>query len=313
MVHPRENTHKQRRGSFISYFYLCHMLRRYLIFLFSLPLSLTLIANAQSDTLNREDGNGWKQGFWIVRAEMLDANPCPAEQKVEEGRYRDNRKVGTWKYFYCSGRVKSEMTYRDDKSAFCKNYYENGILMEEGVWKNGDWTGKYKYYYESGKPFYDFNFDESGKRTGLQKYFHENGNTMIEGEWTEGKESGVIKEYNASGALISEKTFNDGKLDEASVKNYTPVEKPQIKIAEKEPEKKIAPEPDKPLGLLPDGFNRTYLKGTRLVEREGEFRNQQLIEGKIYKYENGQLKKILIIKNGKTVKEEIAPGADTDK
>lgn len=283
-----------------------------------LPLLLFISgewASAQSDTINREDANGWKQGFWLVSAEMLESSSCSAGQKVEEGRYRDNRKVGTWKYYYCSGRIKSEMTYREDKSAYCKNYYENGILMEEGVWKNGDWVGKYKYYYESGKPFYDFLFDEAGKRTGLQKYYHENGNTMIEGEWTEGKESGVIKEYNANGALIAEKTFNEGKLDETSVKTYTPIEKSPVKVKEQEPQKELVKEPEvaKPLGLLPDGFNRTYIKGTKLVEREGQFLKQQLIDGKIYKYDQGVLKKIQIIKNGKVMKEETPEAAGTDK
>lgn len=282
--------------------------------LLCLILGHSFVGFSQSDTLNREDNNGWKQGYWRVSAEMLESSPCPAGQKVEEGRYRDNRKVGTWKYFYCSGRVKSEMTYQDDKSAYCRNFYENGIIMEEGIWKNGDWTGKYKYYYESGKPFYDFSFDENGKRTGYQKYFHENGNTMIEGQWTEGKESGVIKEYNANGALISEKTFNEGKLDEASVKTYVPVQKSEpTSTMVKEPEKPVLPEPEKAPGLLPDGYNKTYIKGTKLVEREGHFLKQKLIDGKVFKYENGTLKKILIVKNGKTVKEELPPPMDSDQ
>jgi antitoxin component YwqK of YwqJK toxin-antitoxin module len=280
---------------------------KYPIFLIAFWLLLPGFLFAQTDTLNREDENGWKQGYWIIKAEMLEGNLCPAGQKVEEGRFLNNRKIGTWKYYFCSGRVKSEMTYREDKSAYCKNYYENGILQEEGVWKNGDWVGKYKYFYESGKPFYDFQFDENGKREGLQKYFHENGNTMIEGEWSDGKESGVIKEFNAYGQLVSEKTFNEGKLDETSVKSYKPSE-PVAK--EKEPEQKeikkaVEPIPDKPLGLLPDGFNRTYIKGTKLVEKEGEFRNQQLIDGKIYKYDDGELKKIIIYKNGRVLREEL--------
>ncbi|MEY4109757.1 MAG: hypothetical protein RLZZ46_111 [Bacteroidota bacterium] len=278
------------------------MYRNYLFVALILGFLIPDFSFAQPDTLNREDDKGFKQGYWIFTSEMLEASSCQAGKKVEEGYYKDGRRIGLWRFYHCSGRIKSEMTHREDKSVYCKNYYENGVIMEEGIWKNGDWVGKYRYFYESGRPFYDFNFDDSGKRTGYQKYYHENGNTMIDGQWADGKEAGTIREYNSSGALISEKTFAEGKLDEASVKTYKPETK--VEIIEEKPVKDPEIKQEKSIGLIPDGFNRTYIKGTKLIEKEGEFRNQQLIDGKLYQYENGELKKIHIFSGGKKVREE---------
>lgn len=255
-----------------------------------------------ADTLNVTDGSGKRQGWWVINNENGQLDECPPETKFEEGRYRDGQKQGLWKSYNCAGRVKTEMTYVNDrKNGYAKVYYSNGGIMEEGIWQGNKWVGKYKFYHENGQVYYDFNYNEEGKREGVQRYFHDNGKIMVEGTWRDSKEAGTIKEYNRDGKLITESTYNDGRIDEASVKTYKPeAEKPKPEPKKEEPAVEVKKEePAKPVdvGMLSDGFHKTFDKKGH-VAKEGEFKNGVLMEGKVYIYEGDKLVKTNIIKGG---------------
>ncbi len=258
------------------------------------------IAIAQSDTLNITDAQGWKQGRWIELSDGEDALGCTAGTKIEEGIYKDNRKVGVWRSFWCTGKIKYELVYNADRSVSSKDYYPDGKLKEEGTWNSIGWIGSYKTYHPNGKLYFEWEYDQSGKRTGRQRYYYDNGNLMFDGEWNGGKEAGVIKEYYENGALRSEKTFNDGKLDTNNVKNYAPKE---IKVEEKiEPKKEEPKAPVNPeLGVIKDGYNKTFNKEGK-IDREGEFKNAKLIDGKQYYYKDGKLEKTAIVRDGKVIR-----------
>jgi antitoxin component YwqK of YwqJK toxin-antitoxin module len=258
------------------------------------------IAIAQSDTLNNTDAQGWKQGRWIELSDGEDALGCTAGTKIEEGIYKDNRKVGVWRSFWCTGKIKYELVYNADRSVSSKDYYPDGKLKEEGTWNSIGWIGSYKTYHPNGKLYFEWEYDQSGKRTGRQRYYYDNGNLMFDGEWNGGKEAGVIKEYYENGALRSEKSFNDGKLDTTNVKNYAPKE---IKVEEKiEPKKEEPKAPVNPeLGVIKDGYNKTFNKDGK-IDREGEFKNAKLIDGKRYYYKDGKLEKTAIVRDGKVIR-----------
>ncbi len=169
----------------------------------------------QGKPVNATDGSNLKQGAWV---KFIAGDKTKVS---EEGIYKDGKKEGIWKEYYKNGNLKSEITFTNNKpDGYAKLYYENGKLSEEGNWKGTKWIGNYKYYHENGKPKYEFVFTNDGKRSGKQKYYHENGKIAIEGDWKDGKEAGLIKEYYPDGSIKSEKNFADGKLDEATVKNY---------------------------------------------------------------------------------------------
>lgn len=250
----------------------------------------------QKDSINKVDANNLKQGYWVIN----DDNG----KKVEEGKYLNNSKVGIWKGYYTDGAIKQEITFVENKpDGYAKFYYPTGIISEEGIWKGNKWVGEYKYNYPNGKPSYEWKYSEQGKRTGVQKYYHENGKIMIEGEWNEGKESGPIKEYDENGKLVAEKTFNNGQLDEASVKVFTPSNNTnQVQ----ENNNVIINENKTPVntsvGLFNgNGYNVTYTKD-RKKEREGDWKDGRLIDGKRYYYdETGKLTKTSVYKNGNIV------------
>lgn len=260
-------------------------------------------AFAQSDSLNKTDAQGWKQGRWVELSDGEDALGCNAGTKLEEGIYKDNRKVGVWRSYWCSGKIKYELVYNADRSVSSKDYYQDGKLKEEGTWNSTGWIGPYKTYHPNGKLYYEHEYDKDGKRTGKQRYYYDNGNVMFEGDWSGGKEAGVIKEYYENGALKSEKTFNDGKLDTNNIKIYAPKEvkvvEPKVEVKKEEVKPPVNPE----LGVIKDGYNKTFNREGK-IDREGEFKNAKLVDGKQYFYKDGKLEKTAIVREGKVIRYE---------
>lgn len=254
----------------------------------------------ENDTINRLDANNKKQGEWIY---FFKDDPSKIEKT---GIFKNNRKTGIWKTYYLNGNLKSEITYKNNRpDGHAKIYYENGKLSEEGIWKGTKWVGKYDFYHENGKKAYEWNFSESGKRSGEQKYFYEDGKLRIKGDWVDGKENGVITEYYNDGNVKSEKHFASGQFNATSSKFYA--------------EKKVSVEdiPDDTNATVSkehieknngqntyqafngNGYHKLY-NAYKKIDREGEFRNGRLIEGKRHYYNTeGELIKTVVYKNGR--------------
>lgn len=270
------------------------MFFKYIIFW--LCFYVTFNAWSQKDTINQTDTDGKPHGYWIIYENNI---------KLEEGYFEHGIKIGLWKEYYPTGKLKSEITYQAGKpNGYAKLYYENGHISEEGIWEENKWIGDYKYYHLNGNIAYEWKYNESGKRTGIQKYYHENGKLMIEGEWKDGKENGTIKEFDKEGKLIAEKTFNNGQLDTASVKIYKPANN-NSNSQQKQKEVKVIQEvkpQNTEIGIFDgNGFYRTYHKDGK-IDREGEWKNGRLMDGKKYFYdETGKIIKTSIYKNGSVI------------
>jgi|ERR1051326_2234031 antitoxin component YwqK of YwqJK toxin-antitoxin module len=291
---------------------------------FLLLLFICKIAIAQSttsDTLNQVDpATGLKQGYWIVYNSVKKLPAYPADAKVEEGKFTDSKKIGIWKMYYPNGTTKSEITYTENRpKGYAKMYYENGKLQEEGLWENNRWVGAYKSYYDNGQVFYDFKYNNSGKREGTQKYFYENGQKMMEGEMHDGKEAGTWNEYYENGDVRAKKAFNDGNLDAANTEVYAPKaplpEKKEEPVATKEAPKEVDKTKEKVNEAQPVFTGNGYAKlfnMNKQISKEGEFKNFRLMNGKDYIYnKDGILEKISVYKDGRYVGE--APIEDKDK
>ncbi|MDX2173775.1 MAG: hypothetical protein SFY56_11690 [Bacteroidota bacterium] len=174
--------------------------------------------HSQNDTINVTDSLGKKQGYWIVKGKDKP-NTCYApNQIVETGFYKDGRKTGIWKEFYCNGNKKNELNFKDGRpSGSATMYHENGKISETGTWERNRWVGDYKLYYENGQIQYNCLYNESGKRDGKQFYFHKNGKIAIIAYTKEGKEDSCRK-YFDNGKIQGFSYFNNGKCD--SCKSY---------------------------------------------------------------------------------------------
>jgi antitoxin component YwqK of YwqJK toxin-antitoxin module len=263
------------------------------------------------DTINYIDENNLKQGFWKIFGRMKKLPDYQPDQVVEQGDYENSRKQGIWKMFYPNGKTKSEIAYVNSRpNGYYKTYYENGELEEEGEWKNNRNVGKFVRKHPNGEVAQEFEFNESGKRDGEQKYYYEDGSIMIVAQIKEGKEEKVT-EYYPDGSLKAEKVFVDGNLDVANTKVYepkTPI-KP-VETTEKEPVKvvKVNKEEVVNKGTFDgNGQHKLYNKDKQ-ISKDGVFKNYRLIDGKNYKYdENGILISIELIKNGRYIGEAPLP------
>jgi len=290
------------------------------LFILSLILSANSFALLASDTVNKVDNTGNKQGYWIVYNKVKKLPAYADDAKVEEGNYADSKKTGVWKTFFPNGNLKNEITFTNNRpSGYAKMYHENGKLMEEGVWQNNRWVGEFKSYYENGQEFMDFNYTSTGKRQGEQIYYYENGQLMMKGEMKDGKESGTWVGYYENGDKREEKVFNEEGLDtektklfeskkELIVKAETTTTKELPKIADAKTEK--TNEAQKPF----DGNGQAKLYNmNKQISKDGVFKNYRLMDGKdfIYNKDNGALERVAFYKDGKYVGD--APIEMTDK
>jgi len=259
------------------------------------------------DTLNLVDAQGKKQRKWIVRGKHKPGTCYQPEQKVEEGVYTDNRKVGIWIEYYCNSNMKNKLTFVNGRpDGYAIMYNENGKISEEGNWKANRWVGNYKLYYDNGQVQHEFVFSPAGKREGPQKYYYDNGQVAVEGTFVNGKEAGLIKEYHENGDIKAEKNFADGQVDVASIKTY----EPKAPIVKKEDPVENAPKivvkPDEKPNeavaskgpLILNGQHTLYNKNKQIT-KDGEFKENRLMNGKAYIYDdNGILTRVSVYKNG---------------
>ena len=292
-------------------------MKGFLLLIFTCQIALAQSTN--SDTLNQIDpSTGLRQGYWIVKNDIKKLPNYPIEAKVEEGKFADSKKIGIWKMYFPGGTLKSEITYTDNRpKGYAKMYYENGKLQEEGQWENSRWVGDYKSYYENGQVFYDFKYNNSGKREGEQKYFYENGQVMMQGEMHDGKEAGVWNGYYENGDLREKKVFNDGALDADNTEIYAPKQPLPPKkeeVISTEPAKVIDKGAEKVNAAQifnGDGYAKLF-NMNKQISKEGEFKQYRLINGKDYIYDkNGILDRIAVYKEGRYVGE--APIEQKDK
>ncbi|MGE0566305.1 MAG: toxin-antitoxin system YwqK family antitoxin [Bacteroidia bacterium] len=287
-----------------------------IIFCLSVLSSLTTysqsyeIVNNGKDTLNMIDKSGKKQGKWITYGKNKPGTCYQANQKIDEGKYQDNRKQGNWMEYYCNGNLKNQITFLNGRpNGFSVMYYENGNKKEEGMWSINKWVGNYSSYYENGQVQHSFKYNSAGRRDGYQSYYYENGELALEGNFVNGREEGLFKEYYDNGDRKGYKEFNGGNVNTASIETFEP--KKPLYVFEKE--EKLAPAKSETVvkkdeeenikttasvSKILNGKHILYNKNKQ-ISKDGLFKNNRLMEGKAYIYnENGILTRVAIYKNG---------------
>jgi antitoxin component YwqK of YwqJK toxin-antitoxin module len=274
-----------------------------LLVLFAGKAATAQAGTASSDTLNRLDEQGRKQGWWRITAPVDRKPGYDTGAVVEEGCYRNDRRTGTWKGYWPNGRVKSKITYAGGlpQGAYSL-YYENGQIEEQGTWDLDRNTGAFKRWHANGKLAQEFLFDQFGTRNGEQKYYHENGQLAVDVTIKDGREEGSLKRYFSNGELQETAQFTAGDATPGSFRTYQ----------SREPGPNPAPpgeaSPGKTSNLntnsaefRANGWNTLY-DGQHRLAQQGQYRNGQLLHGKVYKYDrNGILRRIQVYSNGRYI------------
>ncbi len=247
-----------------------------LLFLLASPL----LCHGQNDlqkettTINSTDNAGLKQGLWRSKSK---------NNVVEEGNYINGKKDGVWTATYPTGKKKHAITFANGlPKGPATFYYENGQIMEQGIWEVNHWKGSYTFYHTNGKPAYQFNFNDAGKREGVQHYFHENGNLKYAGTWEDGKPDGAVEVFNEQGAKVSERLYNEGEFSK-SIKNTKSQEDTQATFT----------------GT--GEFTLYNLNGN--IDKKGYFKAGKLINGELHIYnQQNELIRVETYTNGIRVK-----------
>lgn len=270
-----------------------------MLFLLSICASLDAQVILRADT-NFLDDSGQRQGYWRITAAMKNDGRYSQETVLEEGYYFDGKRGGVWQVYFPSGKIKSRITYRDDRPfGWTETFYENGNYMEQGNWMGNKWTGPYARYYENGMKQQNFTYSAIGKREGQQLYYFESGILMIDVFMKNGKEDGTKREYNCKGVLARMTQWKDGQIIPGRTENFAPL------TCEAEFQKP-APQPD---SIRPPAPPRKPCSGygvlyhDQMLVKKGVFNSDcKLIDGEERVYnDNGILVQIKLYKGGKYV------------
>ena len=296
------------------------------ITLFIATFLLSIGLYAQSDTLNQIDSEGKKQGYWIIYGKDDPQKGFPAEGKIHEGSYLNDRRNGEWIMYYKDGvnpKTKGNFINNRPNGPF-ESYYLNGNLRSKGTFNKMSYIGEWTSYWENGNLMTKGYYNENRKRHGKEIHYFENAQVELEMKFNNGLHVDTIIAYYPNGdirymaildslgreiekftgpqkirdSLAQEINYRylpigcDGKITEKS--HYSPKNEDTLCFDNKDFD-------TNEVIFKTDGYNKLYTKDKNLLV-EGYFKNGCLWNGKHYVYDkDGLLMNLEIWKEGNYV------------
>lgn len=278
-----------------------------LLFLFvsfvNLGWSLEIEYDQDDKNLNKKDDQGRKQGKWVYYGKDRPESGIPAEGKVEEGKYVDDRKEGIWIKYHNDGvtpKLKGEYENNRPRGAYTK-FHANGKVKEIGTFEKNMYHDSLVRFHENGKKEYEADFNEQGKEQGKVKYYYPNGQLEYVYVANNGNPTGTAYRYWPNGDVKEVTTFNaDGSVGTSTQKE--PIN-PMETVKDPGQSNKTAPAlkgtPDtQGVKWQPNGYNKVYNEDKEIWQ-DGIFKNGKLWDGKVYVYDrDGILLKVEVFKQG---------------
>ena len=123
----------------------------------------SLLSNAQDDITNCNPPA--KNGYWVYLGKDRPTLGYPAEGKVEEGNYVNNRKEGVWIKYHDDGitpRLKGEYKNNRPNGKYSK-FFRDGTVSETGTFRNQHYVDTVLRYWESGQKRFCGIYDQKGE------------------------------------------------------------------------------------------------------------------------------------------------------
>jgi antitoxin component YwqK of YwqJK toxin-antitoxin module len=256
----------------------------------------------QPGDINKKDTEGRKQGRWIYFGKDRPQEGYPADGKIEEGDYKDDRKEGKWIKYHNDGetpKLVGEYVNNRPQGPYVK-YFANGKVKEQGTFVRNLYQDSLKRFHENGKVEYQAKYNESGKEQGSVKYFYPNGQVEFEYTANDGKPSGKAVRYYENGDVKEIIFYNaEGSVEKSEQKEMV---NPAVKVVDPGISKETAPKVSAPktkgAKFQPNGYNKIYNNNDEIWQ-DGNFKNGLLWDGKVYEYDrDGILLKVKVYKNG---------------
>ena len=246
--------------------------------------------------------DGKKQGKWVYLGKDRPAEGIPAEGKVEEGTYVDDRKEGEWVKYHSDGKTpKLKGNYENNRpSGPYVKYWPDGTVREQGNFVRNKYEGSLKRWHSNGVLEYEANHNSEGKEQGTVKFYYANGQEEFVYEAQNGLPSGKATRYFENGDIKEIIYYSaDGKIEKSEQKEMV-----SAPVSSVDPDKsteaapKISVPRTKGTPFKANGYNKVYNDNDE-ISQDGEFRNGRLWEGKVYVYDSdGILLKVKVFKKG---------------
>lgn len=126
-----------------------------------------------------------------------------------EGRIRDGKPDGMWRYYYESGNLWATVTYDEGEitgKAMLYHDEEEGKMKAQAEFEDGVMEGEYREFYSNGERKATIEFKD-GKMDGAAEYYYDSGRIKIEGEYKEGAKTGKWKHYTETGDLMDREKY----------------------------------------------------------------------------------------------------------
>jgi antitoxin component YwqK of YwqJK toxin-antitoxin module len=260
--------------------------------------------NDQDGKINQKDANGLKQGRWVYFGKDLPAEGIPAEGKVEEGPYKDDRKEGIWIKYHNDGvtpRLKGEYSFGRPKGKYTR-IYSNGVIKEIGTFDKNQYKDSLTRNYENGVPEYKGFYNGSGKEQGTIKHFHPNGKVAFVYDASNGVPTGKATRYHENGDIKEVIYYSPtGEVEKSEQKEMVnpPVKSEDPKLKDSKAAPKLNDAKVLSGKFNPNAYNKVY-NSEGEISQDGDFKDGKLWDGKVYVYDkDGILLKVQIFKNGK--------------
>lgn len=179
-----------------------------------LLLFFSIISLNGQDTINRTDANGKKQGFW--RKTGKDG------KKIYEGRFRNDKPVGEFNYFYPDGKVQAvtKMIPNSDR-AETVTYFNNGKKNAEGHYLHQKRDSTWRFFSEVDGVLISEEFYKDGKKEGIAKNYYPEGGISETTTWKNGIKEGPWSSFMPDGKTKLSLNYKNNEKD-GPVKCYFP-------------------------------------------------------------------------------------------
>jgi len=275
-----------------------------LICLFSFGTALANTTGDQDDNINKKDEQGRKQGKWIIYGKDRPESGIPANGKIEEGKYVDDRKEGIWIKYHDDGvtpKLKGEYENNRPKGQYTK-YWPNGKVREIGTFEKNIQLDSLVRIYENGVREYEANYNALGKEQGKVKFYHPNGQEELVYTANNGVPTGTATRYWPNGDVKEIITYDtDGKvvntINKEMVSPAETVKDPNLNPGVTAPKVPASPKTGgNPWN--PNGYNKVFNEDGEIWQ-DGKFKDGRLWDGKVYDYDrDGILLKVRVFKGG---------------
>ena len=182
---------------------------------FIIIAALWLAFPAMAQEYNQTDSKGRRQGLW--------ADFYANGQKRYEGRFKNDKCQGTFRYYDEQGNLKATNEFdKTGEKALNKTFAPNGRLIATGYYLSQKKDGEWKYFDKETGQLLLAEDNKDGQVHGWSRIYNpKNGVLAEETQYVGGVPEGPCRKYSDTGVLVMECQYHQGQL-EGTAKTFYP-------------------------------------------------------------------------------------------